>query len=47
MEKIPHQKVCRPGSLQFGETVKDIKGVISLFFDDIVDLHRKGLEAVR
>ena len=47
MEKIPHQKVCRPGRLQFRKTVKNIKGVISLFFDDIVDLHCKGLEAVR
>ena len=38
MKKIPHHQVGRPGFLQFGKTVEDIKSVKAFLFDKVMDL---------
>ena len=47
VKEVPHEQVRRPGGLQLRQAVKNIEGIIPLFFNDVVDLHRKGLKPVR
>ena len=46
-EKVTHHKVGCPGRLKFGKTVKNIKSILSLFFDYVMNVYRKGFEPVR
>ena len=46
MEEISHHQVGCPRLLQFGKTVKNIKGVFAFLLDQVVDIHRKSLKPV-
>ena len=45
-EKVPHHKICRPGSLKFREAVKNIERVFSFLFNSVMDVYGKGFESV-
>ena len=45
-EEVAHHQVRGPGSLQLRQAVEDIEGILSLLFNDLMDLDGEGLEPV-
>ena len=45
-EKVSHHKICSPCCLKFGQTVKDIECILSLFFYHVMDISREVFKSV-